>query len=61
MQEERGSNSCDYSGCDLVSREFIWSFSLCLKIGYSSINTKIILIIIILIILLIINSSIIYL
>ena len=20
MQEERGSNSCDYSGCDLVSR-----------------------------------------
>ena len=35
MQEERGSNSCDYSGCDLVSREFIWSFSLCLKIGYS--------------------------
>ena len=35
VQEKRGSNSCDYLGCDLVSREFMWSFSLCLKIGYS--------------------------
>ena len=39
MQEEEksgclgGSNSCDYSGYDLVSIEFMLSFSLCSKKG----------------------------